>query len=588
VNASRWIVGVGAGWLVQFVILLWLPPHGTARFVVDCLGWIAIGLLGAVLARQRARRELEAATGWGLVSAGLLLMVIVSAGDAVLVVIYGRLPLPPAIIAIMDDSTWVVLLAGLLSWTGRGYKSGATTRAALDATLFGASVFLLAWWVHLAELTSLSEVSLFRAIRSALPFALSSIGLGVVAFLAARSTERLKGPLGWFGVAYLMLLAGGLAYAWATMRGFFYLGHPLDALLQLPLFAVAMAPASRHRLPPAIEADDPGNTLGDVLTNLPAAIALVVAAVQSLAGARLDMLSRAVCISIVALLLVRQVLALLDVRRLSRTLEDRVAERTRELAASQMALARAQRMEAIGRLAGGVAHDFNNVLSAISGHAELLCDELDSQHPAQESTAAIREAAHSGSELAKRLLSFARPVALSPRPVTASEAVARAGQLTRGLARGRVDVQLRVSAADSTVFIDPVLLDQVLTNLTSNAVDAMPDGGTVTLEAEAVVLTSPTGVLAVSPGRYVRFSVTDTGSGMDEVTQSHIFEPFFTTKSGDRGTGLGLPTAYSIVNQAGGSISVHSRSGVGTRFEVLLREADGPVARPSGSASSGL
>lgn len=575
-NTSRWILAVGVGWIVEFIVLVVLLPGGTTSFVVDCAGWIAIGLLGAVLASRRAASEPEGALGWRLVAAAGVSIALVSAIDAVLMVLYGRLPLPAIVLAMMDDLTWVLLLAGLLAWTGRGRRTGATVRAALDATLLAASFFLLAWWVRGAELASVPEISQGRVIRSAIPFALTCTGLGLVAFLTARSTERLKGPLGWFGVGYLMNLVVALLYAWGTMRGTFRPGHPLDAIFQLPLFAFAVAPASRHPLPPPLGAEDTGNSLGDLLTNLPAAVALLVAAIQSLADAPLDMLSRIVCIIVVGLLLARQILGLRDVRHLSKTLEDRVEERTRALASSQMALARAQRMEAIGRLAGGVAHDFNNYLTAILGHAELLLHDFDAQHPAQESVGSIREAARSGSELAKRLLAFAKPAALSPRVVTAEEALTRVAQFTRGLARGRVDVQVRSPAGGAAVFMDPVLLDQVLTNLTTNAIDASNGRGTVSLDAEPVTLTASTTALGVPPGRYIKFSVTDSGQGMDDATKALIFEPFFTTKSGDRGTGLGLSTAYSIVTQAGGGISVHSKPGAGTRFEVLLREAESP------------
>jgi two-component system cell cycle sensor histidine kinase/response regulator CckA len=174
--------------------------------------------------------------------------------------------------------------------------------------------------------------------------------------------------------------------------------------------------------------------------------------------------------------------------------------------------------------------------------------------------------------MARRLLTFAKPQAAAPRAVRAAEAVARARQMARGIARGRVEVVERVAADAGAVHIDPVMLEQVLTNLAINAIDAMPEGGVLTFEASAAQLPAPRDGVGPAAGPYVRFAVSDTGAGMEEPTMARIFEPFFTTKASTRGTGLGLSTSYSIVSQAGGRITVSSVVGVGTRFEVLLPE----------------
>jgi signal transduction histidine kinase len=572
VNRRRWLLLGLLAWLVELGILLALPRGGSLRFAVDCAGWTALGVALWWTAFQRAHRERDAGIGWRLIGLSGLALAFVSAFDAVLFAIYGRLPLPPIAIAIMDDSTWVLALAGLLAWTGRGLRRDAALRATLDGTLLAIALFLLAWWAGGSDLVR-PGVSVLRTIRSVLPFAFACTSLGVVAYLAARSPSRLKGPLGWLGAGHFALLLGALGYAWATMRGAFYPGHSLDALFQIPLFFFALAPTSTHPLPNPITGDDPGSDLGDVLTNLPAAVALAIAVVRHIAGVFADPVTIVCGMSLVALLLARQFLAVHDVRMLSRTLEARVIERTRALEESQRALITAQRMEAIGRLAGGVAHDFNNVLAAIGGHVDLLRGTLDHAHTAHEDVAAIRDAVHSGSDLARRLLSFAKPVASSPRLVSGGEAVVRAGQLARGLARGRVSVETRIDENAGDVFIDPVLLDQVLTNLATNGIDAMASKGVLTLEATSIDLSTPNGARGPREGHYVHFAVSDTGSGMDEATMCRIFEPFFTTKGDGRGTGLGLPTAYAIVTQAGGSISVRSHVGEGTRFDVLLPRA---------------
>lgn len=571
-TTRRWLLPVGVLWIVEFLTLRALS-RGAVAFVVDCLGWVILSGILAYFAQQRSRSDTGTSNGWRWVAAGASLLGLISVVDAGLFLAVGRLPLPPLVITVADNAPWACFLIGALSWSGRGTRGGAALRAALDAVLFAASFLALAWWARGAELSLASTLGALRTVRSALPIVLSSAGLGVVAFLAARSPERLKGPLGWYGLAFLGLMVGGLTYAWATLTANFYTGHPLDAMFQLPVLAFALAATSPAAIPPPVATDDSGNLLGDVLTNLPAFLALSLAAVHSVVGAPPNVVANVLTVCIVVLLLTRQMVAVRDVRQLSQLLERRVIERTRALNQSQTALIRAQRMEALGRMAGGVAHDFNNVLGAISGHVELLRDDLPRTDPNQELAGAIDEAAKSGRELVKRLLVFARPVAESPRRVSANEALARAAQIAKGIARGRMQVELLSTTPDAAAFIDPVLLDQVLTNLVVNAIDAMPSGGTLTLSADRVAAGN-------DPERWqVRFLVRDQGQGMDEDTQARIFEPFFSTKVGERGgTGLGLSTAYAIVSQAGGSIAVISQPGAGSTFEVLLSEAAPTVA----------
>jgi signal transduction histidine kinase len=383
----------------------------------------------------------------------------------------------------------------------------------------------------------------------------------------------LRGPLGWLAAGHALLLLGALGYAWATMSGYFHPGHPLDVVFQLPLLPFAMAAVASRSLPPPIVEQDPGNAFGDVLTNLPAAAAIVIGAVRYSVGALDDSVTVVAALTILALLLARQFLAVRDVRLLTRTLEARVAERSRALETSELALIQAQRTEAIGRLARGIAHDFNNVLTAISGHVALLREDLGASHPARDSVDAVQDAVRCGADLARRLLTFSKPAEASPRLVPVRDGLNRAAQLARGLGRGRVQVEVVLGDPDACVYIDPVLLDQVLTNITANAVDAMPNGGLLTMEATTHRVTTPRNGSA--PGTYVRFTLSDTGIGMDPATQSRIFEPFFTTKAEGRGTGLGLPTCNAIVTQAGGRIGVTSRLNEGSCFEILLPAGKG-------------
>ncbi len=231
------------------------------------------------------------------------------------------------------------------------------------------------------------------------------------------------------------------------------------------------------------------------------------------------------------------------------------------------------KMEAIGRLAGGVAHDFNNLLTAMGGFNELLLRELPEDDPrrphAEEVEGAIRRAA----DLTQQLLAFSRRQMLSPRVVDVNEAVTRVEGLLQRVLGEDIDVRAMLAPGVSSVRVDPVQLEQVLLNLAVNARDAMPHGGTLTVETQNVELTEEYAAehAGVSPGAYVVLAVSDSGEGMDADTVSKIFEPFFTTKA--KGTGLGLATVHGIVKQLDGEIQVYSEPGKGTTFKLYFPAA---------------
>jgi PAS domain S-box-containing protein len=237
----------------------------------------------------------------------------------------------------------------------------------------------------------------------------------------------------------------------------------------------------------------------------------------------------------------------------------------------------AQKMEAVGRLAGGVAHDFNNLLTVIIGHTDLMMRDA-SLESARESLTEVRAAAQSAAELTKQLLAFSRQQVVEARPIEIDAIVRGAEKLVKRLIGEDIEVITRVGAPDVAINIDPHQLEQVLINLAVNARDAMPEGGTISIETSTLALTAESG-WGVSPGRYALVIVSDNGSGMDAATQERIFEPFFTTKEAGKGTGLGLSIAYGVVKQAGGTINVYSEPGMGTVFRIYLpvsSEAKGP------------
>jgi two-component system cell cycle sensor histidine kinase/response regulator CckA len=243
-------------------------------------------------------------------------------------------------------------------------------------------------------------------------------------------------------------------------------------------------------------------------------------------------------------------------------------------------LRNAQQLEAIGRLAGGVAHDFNNILSIIMGHGELLLAAVGKDEHARNGLEQIRRAADRAASLTQQLLAFSRKQVLQPKVLDLNEAVADVQKmLSRVIGE---DIELIASLHPSLVPVkaDPGQVEQVLMNLAVNARDAMPHGGKLTMETSNLEVGEELARnLELIPGRYVMLKVADSGHGMDAETLPHVFEPFFTTKPVGKGTGLGLSTVYGIVKQSGGSIQVESEAGRGTTFRIYLPAAEGGLRK---------
>ena len=248
----------------------------------------------------------------------------------------------------------------------------------------------------------------------------------------------------------------------------------------------------------------------------------------------------------------------------------------------EMELMQAQKMESVGRLAGGVAHDFNNLLTAILGYGEMLAQRLAGDARSLADLHQIQQAGERASRLTRQLLAFARRQVIEPRSLSLNDLVRNMEHMLRRLIGEHIEFECRLDEELECVRADPGQLEQVILNLAVNARDAMADGGRLTLSTGmAAVPEGPRPHLSLSPGKYVTLTVTDTGEGMSEDVRRHIFEPFFTTKEKEQGTGLGLATCYGIVQQSGGDIDVTSEPGKGASFCVSL-PAVGPRAAVEG------
>ncbi len=241
-------------------------------------------------------------------------------------------------------------------------------------------------------------------------------------------------------------------------------------------------------------------------------------------------------------------------------------------AALQEQLQQSQKMESIGRLAGGVAHDFNNILTGINGYSEMIIDDLEPGDPMRADLQEIKAAGERAAGLTRQLLAFSRKQTISPKVVCPNDILESSQQMLRRIIGEDIDLEFIPAKDLGRIKADPAQLDQILVNLAVNAREATPDGGKLTIETQNVSLDEEfcASHVEAEPGDHIMLAVSDNGQGMDEKTKSKIFEPFFSSKGSDANTGLGLATVYGIVKQNGGFISVYSELDAGTTFKVYF------------------
>ena len=252
-------------------------------------------------------------------------------------------------------------------------------------------------------------------------------------------------------------------------------------------------------------------------------------------------------------------------------------------------LRQAQKMEAVGTLASGVAHDFNNLLMGVGGCANIALDLLDETHPVRAYLEEIRNSANSGAEITKQLLAFSTRRETAPTVLDLNALVTDGDAMLRHVLREDIDLVIALGATNAYIRADPAQMEQVLMNLCINARDAMPQGGQLRIETREIKPDESIDPALDRSGEVcIALTVSDTGDGMSEETRSRVFEPFFTTKEKGKGTGLGLATVYGVVQQAGGHITVQSRKGEGTTFEILLPQTERAATADVRESESGV
>ncbi len=553
------LAGIGLG--VGIVVLV---PHGAwSATALNILNVVA-SALAARYCLRRAPIEQARGRGWRLMGVAALAQAVYQAAPVVQLIATGFLPTFPGPADWLSLAVLPLVGAGMFQWHVGPLTRAERLRTGLDATLFAGSVFFLVWQVALAEVVASSGISRYGHAVLMGGFLLIAGDLGIVVYLVARRTARLAGPLGWLFAFLLTGTVANLLIMLLGLRGRYYTGHPSDVMVTLSLVMLALAPLSPRPVATAPAAERGESNAALLLPYLPVAGAVLAGSYRLMVPGPGQTALAWMAGVLLTILLVRQFLGLRDVMELTRTLERKVAERTAALEQSRAALEQAQRLEAVGRMAGGTAHDFNNLLHAIQSWADILAATVPADAPHREAVDEITATTQRAQALTRQLLTFASRQPVSPVGVDLNAFTREAAPLLARLAGERVRLDLRPDATRSMVRADPAQLEQLLTNLTVNARDAMPQGGTLTIATRDG-----------APDPVVRLTVADTGTGMDPQVAEHIFEPFFTTKAPGRGSGIGLATCYGIASRAGGRITVITERGSGTMFTVELPLMEG-------------
>ena len=455
-------------------------------------------------------------------------------------------------------------IAGLIAWPEAARGRSQRLRLGLDGTGAGLGVLFLGWSLALGPLFHPQEIPRIVKVATLLFLLGNAVILGLVFYLARGRWGRLKGPLGWVGLGFLLSVIQSLGQVPLSLRRAYYLGHPIDLLVVAA--GVALLLATLDPLEPArapeVQDSVPEGSLAPLL---PVLVCMPVGAlILALDPARWDRPLIAIGLVMVSLVLARMYLALRDLQALSRDLDARVQARSRDLERAQGLIVRTERMNALASIGAGLAHDLKNHLGVMKNYALLLDQDLRQGRPPQPADLeAIRMAADQAGLLANQLMAFGREEeAGAGGAFELTERLQHLLPLLRSALPAYVALEGRLPRTPMALPGDPARFDQILVNLVLNARDAIHASGRILVEIQACSLgTGRPGALLI---------VSDSGSGMSEEVQARIFEPFFTTKPSGSGTGLGLASVRSQLDQMGGEIEVHSVPGKGTTFLIRL------------------
>jgi len=542
-----------------------LALSGRAYNVVLQFTLVGLTLLVLTLSARRAKRKDPEALGWKIFSLSLLSNALIQASR--IPTFYGyHVPISLQKITITLQILSSLFLVGtLLSWHLAPRTRFDRIRHGLDGLLFALAVFFILWGLVLGPAFLSDRFPILDRFIWLGTFLVYDLLLGMTVFFGLTEPSRLRGPLGWLACAFLLASLHNFKWLLEVLSGNPVYHFPAGALIFLIPLCYLGAILSPHAVGPATPADEQRTRFVHVLPYIPVlgATALGVWLLVTGSGPGHRLILVWLALGLVLLLLVRQYLALRDFSALSQHLETRVTERTEALEKIQAILLRTERMNSMATLGAGLAHDMNNVLSAIQSRAELVIMDLDEgKQPNRSDMVRVQEATQHAAALSSRLMTLGRQDSDPPQVMDLGMEIKSIQPLLQVLLPRTQKLCLDIALGPMPFHGTRGLLEQVLVNLVSNARDAMPQGGTITLRARPA-----------QPGEAPQgphLEVEDTGTGIPEAVHAQVFQPFFTTKASGTGTGLGLVCVKSILEQAGGHIDFTSSVGHGTTFRICL------------------
>jgi signal transduction histidine kinase len=456
------------------------------------------------------------------------------------------------------------LLQGIAVFCWPTSKPGGTLRwrQFLDALLFTVSLFLVFWLLGLGDLIVGAPLSQLGKASKLMVFLDYALLMGLAVYRGLDAPGRFANSLGWLLVAFLVVTAGNLAWISLSLRHLYRPGHPLNAaLLVIPTLYLLAALAPNH--PGRSNPTRASRWSGLLVPYLPLLVALPLVLNRLPNPTKpQDVVALWLGIGMIGVLLIRQLVALWDSNTFSRDLEAQVQQRTRALEESQTVVLRTQRMNLLATLGAGLAHDLNNLLSVVTVTREIMEEDTRiGQLPAAKDFDAMRRATSQASELVNKLMAFGRRDDPQPRLFDLRVLIQGMGKLLEKLATPSVRLQLELGPVPLLLDMDPIQIEQILVNLVANARDAMPAGGGLLIRTRRC--TGP-------EGEGAELAIVDSGIGIPKENLDHIFDAFFTTKQPGKGTGLGLASVKAILEECGATITVASRTDLGTTFTLLF------------------